>query len=172
MLTPVFNSASDFKKLDEHCKSIEKSLGGSPAKANRLFYFALPPTVFAVSAASINTSARASNGGWARCFMMKYQALFHCFCDHVHYPKYNHDHLFHIHIRWTRAIIEKVTFCCLCDEFACLTLWKPFGSNSASYEELSRSLSASLTEDEMYGAITLFIAFHDGFSYVNCRYCY
>jgi glucose-6-phosphate 1-dehydrogenase len=27
---------------------------------------------------------------------------------------------------------------------------KPFGSNSASYEELSLSLSASLTEDEMY----------------------
>jgi len=91
-----YDSASDFEKLDQHCKALEESLGGRLTKANRLFYFALPPTVFAVSAASINASARASNG-------------------------------------WTRAVIEK-----------------PFGSNSASYEELSLSLSASLTEDEMY----------------------
>jgi glucose-6-phosphate 1-dehydrogenase len=44
--------------------------GGSPALANRLFYFALPPTAFAVSASSINASARAPNG-WTRCIIEK-----------------------------------------------------------------------------------------------------
>ena len=55
-------SASDFAALDAHCKAVEQTLGAPPAKANRLFYFALPPTVFAAAAASINASARASFG--------------------------------------------------------------------------------------------------------------
>ncbi len=44
--------------------------GSAPAQANRLFYFALPPTAFAVSAASINASARAPNG-WTRAIIEK-----------------------------------------------------------------------------------------------------
>ena len=45
--------------------SLVTRFGSAPAQANRLFYFALPPTAFAVSAASINAAARAPNG-WTR----------------------------------------------------------------------------------------------------------
>lgn len=47
-----------------------RRFGSAPADANRLFYFALPPTAFAVSAASINSSARARNG-WTRAIIEK-----------------------------------------------------------------------------------------------------
>jgi glucose-6-phosphate 1-dehydrogenase len=44
--------------------------GRANPKANRLFYFALPPTAFAVSAASINAAGRATNG-WTRAIIEK-----------------------------------------------------------------------------------------------------
>ena len=62
--------------------------------------------------------------------------------------------------RWTRAVIEKVTYHHLFHEFLFLKHQKPFGSNSASYEELSLSLSASLREDEMYCESISVIVFH------------
>ena len=62
--------------------------------------------------------------------------------------------------RWTRAIIEKVTYHHLFRGFLFLKHQKPFGSNSASYEELSLSLSASLTEDEMYCESVPDVVFH------------
>lgn len=66
-----YDSAADFASLSQHCSEIEQQMfGGSPALANRLFYFALPPTAFAVSASSINASARAPNG-WTRCIIEK-----------------------------------------------------------------------------------------------------
>ena len=84
-----YDSAADFAALSRHCSIIEEQLcvaciarpsplyvtatrrfGSAPADANRLFYFALPPTAFAVSAASINAAARASNG-WTRAIIEK-----------------------------------------------------------------------------------------------------
>eukprot|EP00475_Leptophrys_vorax_P007655 TRINITY_DN1484_c0_g1_i1.p1 TRINITY_DN1484_c0_g1~~TRINITY_DN1484_c0_g1_i1.p1 ORF type:complete len:620 (-),score=175.14 TRINITY_DN1484_c0_g1_i1:51-1826(-) len=61
-----YDSEESFAGLDAYLKEVEKPY----AEANRLFYFAIPPSVFAESAASIKKAAM-STSGWNRIIVEK-----------------------------------------------------------------------------------------------------
>lgn len=64
-----YDSAEDFARLSETLDEEELKVSSS-GKCNRLFYFAIPPKVFVMSAASIKASAM-SSCGWTRVVVEK-----------------------------------------------------------------------------------------------------
>jgi len=63
-----YDSEEDFAKLRRHCEEVEAKNGGP--SANRVFYFAIPPSVFAATARAIKTSALTTSG-WNRVIIEK-----------------------------------------------------------------------------------------------------
>jgi len=62
-----YDDADDFAKLDKRLVEIE---AGFAKTANRLYYYAIPPTVFAGASAAIKASSL-SKTGWTRCIIEK-----------------------------------------------------------------------------------------------------
>jgi len=62
-----YDSPDDFKKLNDKLEEIEAETAKT---ANRLFYYAIPPTVFAGASKAIKTSAMCKTG-WTRCIIEK-----------------------------------------------------------------------------------------------------
>eukprot|EP00033_Pygsuia_biforma_P001374 GCRY01001555.1.p1 GENE.GCRY01001555.1~~GCRY01001555.1.p1 ORF type:complete len:517 (+),score=122.14 GCRY01001555.1:140-1690(+) len=64
-----YHSKEDFERLDKECQKLETRSNG-PA-ANRVFYFALPPTVYTLAAKSIFASGIKSKTGFTRYVLEK-----------------------------------------------------------------------------------------------------
>eukprot|EP00331_Platyophrya_macrostoma_P004775 CAMPEP_0176414206 /NCGR_PEP_ID=MMETSP0127-20121128/5133_1 /TAXON_ID=938130 /ORGANISM="Platyophrya macrostoma, Strain WH" /LENGTH=551 /DNA_ID=CAMNT_0017794087 /DNA_START=49 /DNA_END=1704 /DNA_ORIENTATION=- len=63
-----YDKVEDFTKLDQHLREIEAP---SQNQGNRLFYLALPPTVFVGACTGIRQAAMPQTGGWVRVIVEK-----------------------------------------------------------------------------------------------------
>ncbi|CCW60472.1 unnamed protein product [Phytomonas sp. EM1] len=66
-----YDNIVDFKRLDEHLIRLEDQFSGTEKNGNRLFYLALPPSVFVCTCNGIRRAAMPRKGGWVRVVIEK-----------------------------------------------------------------------------------------------------